>query len=114
MAAGHSQNAAMAAVHVCDVDELFRLYTLPPAELCKHHLIVDVRSAKAFSRGHLALAFCCRVASSTRVRGWGLVLGSGAAPCTPACARCRPHMHRGPPCVPPAGSRVALDGSSAT
>jgi hypothetical protein len=51
----------------CDVDELFRLFTLPVSQLTAQYLLLDTRDYnKAFKRGHIAQSFCVRLSANGR------------------------------------------------
>lgn len=48
----------------CDVDEVFRLFTIPAGDFFKSYLIVDIRDKKYFEKGHINQAFCVRLAAN--------------------------------------------------
>ena len=57
---------ASMAVQSCDADEVFRLFTIGE-DLHRHFLLLDIRDAKHFKRGHIYQSFCVRLSSNQRV-----------------------------------------------
>ncbi len=56
-----------APVSSCDVDDLFRLFTLPPEEFSKQYLVLDLRDQKHYKKLHVNQAFCVRLSSNGKV-----------------------------------------------